>query len=291
MLIQILAAVAQVLAPSVEQLPKVHREVEYRHVGGWFGTMDIHTPGQASRLRPALVYFHGGGWSGGSRGSAAMHLEPYLARGFVVANVSYRLAATAPAPAAASDARCAFHWLASNASRYGIDAKRIILSGHSAGAHLALMSAFAPTASAGDGCENSQVRPAAVVAWNAPTDLVQYLRRRRDDGDSIPWLENTEDPLRMARQLSPAAHVRRCLPPTISVHAVADPEIPHAEAVRFHSSLSKRGVRQELVTIRSSGHLTKEHPPEEVARAYQRVWQFLAAVLRGSSDSCRPRKL
>ncbi len=209
-----------------------------------------------------------------------MHLEPYLARGFVVANVSYRLAATAPAPAAASDARRAFHWLVKNASRYGIDANHIILSGHSAGAHLALIAAFAPAGALGDECETSQVRPAAVVAWNAPTDLVQYLRRRREDGEPISWLENSAQPVRMARQLSPVAHIRRGLPPTISVHAIADPEIPHAEAVKFHRSLARRSVRQELVTIRSSGHLTKDHPPDEVERAYQRVWQFLRAQRR-----------
>lgn len=245
--------------------------------------MDIHLPSGGAPTRPVLIYFHGGGWSGGRRESAAAHLEPYIARGFAVANVSYRLAATAPAPAAATDARCAVQWIVANASAYGIDPTRVVLSGHSAGGHLALIAAYAPRGSFGDECGGIGVRPAAVVAWNAPSNLSEYIHRRRADGDPIEWLEDAEDPLATAQRLSPGEHIRRDLPSTISLHAIGDPEIPYSHARDLHRALANAGVRQELVTIRSSGHLTRDHPPAEVERAYQRIWRFLRPLRRNKS--------
>lgn len=245
--------------------------------------MDIHLPPDHAPARAVVIYFHGGGWTGGSRASAAAHLKPYLARGFAVANVSYRLAATAPAPAAASDARCALHWIITNASAYGLDSKRVLMSGHSAGGHLALIAAYAPRRSFPDDCVDSGGRAAAVIAWNAPLNLSEYISRRRADGDPIRWLEDAKEPLATARRLSPASHIRPGLPPTISLHAIADPEVPHAQAEDLHRALAKAGVRQELVTIQSSGHLTRDHPAAEVERAYQRIWRFLRPPRRTRS--------
>ena len=275
-----LGVAAHALQPSNPWEGGVYRDVTYRTVDGWRGTMDIHLPRGDGRTRPVLIYFHGGGWSGGSRTSAAAHLEPYLARGFAVVNVSYRLAATAPAPAAASDARCAFHWIIRNATAYRLDRKRVVVSGHSAGGHLALIAGYAPQRTFLDECEDSGGRPAAVVAWNAPSNLSEYVVRRRGDGDPIRWLEDAKDPLATAHRLSPVEHVRRDLPATISLHAVGDPEVPHSHARNLHRALAKVGVRQELVTIQSNGHLTKEHPAAEVERAYQRIWRFLEPLTR-----------
>ena len=275
-----LAVAAHALQPAARLERRVHRDVAYRTVGGWNGTLDIHLPAGEARARPVLIYFHGGGWSGGNRASAVAHLEPYLARGFAVVNVSYRLAARAPAPAAASDARCAVHWIIRNASAYGMDAERVVLSGHSAGGHLALIAAYAPRGSLGDECDDSGGRPAAVVAWNAPSDLLEYINRRREDGDPIAWLEDAKDPLAAARHLSPVRHVRPDLPATISLHAAADPEVPHSHATCLHRALARAGVRQELVTMQSSGHLTKDHPAAEVERAYRQIWRFLRPLRR-----------
>ena len=275
LLLVISGLTAQQLRPSEAV---VHREVVYRVVGDWRGTVDVHVPSGARTMRPALVYFHGGEWTGGNRASASAHLRPYLARGFVVINVSYRLARLSPAPAAASDARCVFHWVINHATQYGIDASRVVLSGHSAGGHLALIAAYAPAGMLDRDCVRSAGRPAAVIGWNAPSDLGDLLRRRLSDGDPVRWLEDAEDPLRTARLLSPVRHVRPTVPPTLSVHATRDPEIPYAEAGALHHALRRRGVRQELVALDSSGHMTTDHPQVEVERAYQRIWRFLAWI-------------
>lgn len=282
MLAIILASLAISAAPVAEH--RASLDLVYRHVGDWRGQLDIHFP-VAAGPRPALIYFHGGGWRGGSRKAVADHLAPYLARGFIVIAVSYRGARIALAPAAVTDARCALHWVVNNAARYRIDKSRIVLSGHSAGGHLALIASYlTPAAGLDAECRSDQnAKPAAVVAWNAPSDLKQYILARRAEGDPIEWLQSAEKAPKLAEAISPISYARSGVPPTISVHAISDPEIPHAQAAKLHARLRAGNVRNELVTLQSDGHLTPEHPQSELSRAYVRVFEFLrrSGVLHG----------
>jgi acetyl esterase len=94
-------------------------------------------------LRPALVYFHGGGWVLGN-------LDMYdavcraLAKesGAVVISVDYRLAPEHKFPAAVDDCHAATVWVAANAEKLGIDARRIAVGGDSAGGNLATVVAM-----------------------------------------------------------------------------------------------------------------------------------------------------
>ena len=73
---------------------------------------------------------------------------PYLEMGFAVVNVTYRLARVSEAPAAVEDCRCALRWVIQNAKEYGLDVNRLVVTGYSAGGHLALTTGMLP-ASAG----------------------------------------------------------------------------------------------------------------------------------------------
>lgn len=251
-------------------------DVTYRRVGDWHGQLDIYAPASGVP-RPVLIYFHGGEWQGGSRKSVANHLAPYLSKGFVAVAVSFRGSRIALAPAAVTDARCALHWVINNASSYGIDRTRIVLSGHSAGGHLALITGYLTPAAGLDGeCRSDpSINPAAVVAWNAPSNLREYMSARLADGDPIKWLRPAEKTPALADAVSPISYARAGRPPTLSVHAIGDPEVPHSQAAKLHARLQTVDVPNELVTLQSNGHLTPQHPPSEVARAYARVFRFL----------------
>ncbi|MBL8492141.1 MAG: alpha/beta hydrolase [Rhodocyclaceae bacterium] len=93
---------------------------------------------------PALVWYHGGGWTVGSI-AAYDTLCRQLANSSAcaVVSVSYRLAPEHPFPAATDDALFAFDWIREHAPRLGIDAGRLAVGGDSAGGNLAAVTAIA----------------------------------------------------------------------------------------------------------------------------------------------------
>ena len=106
-------------------------------------------------LRPAILYFHGGSWISGSRAKIHQrYREPMLRRllekGFIVFSVDYRLVGLGRGHlnGAVSDCKAALSYVVDNAATLGVDTSRIGLWGSSAGAHLAMMTIFADTATA-----------------------------------------------------------------------------------------------------------------------------------------------
>ena len=105
--------------------------------------MDILAPtGTSARPGPVLVFFYGGGWDSGSRYQYGWAAHALAARGFVVALPDYRLVPRVHFPAFIEDAAAATALAGAVAGRYGGDAGRLGVVGHSAGAHLAMMIAL-----------------------------------------------------------------------------------------------------------------------------------------------------
>jgi triacylglycerol lipase len=127
---------------------QVQRDMAYgadpRHL------LDIFTPLTAAPARPALVFVHGGAFVRGDRrigtGPFNDNVAVWAARqGCVGINITYRLAPVHGWPAAQLDIRDALNWLHTKAAALGIDARRVVLMGHSAGAaHVAQYLAFSP---------------------------------------------------------------------------------------------------------------------------------------------------
>lgn len=95
--------------------------------------LDLYLPRGERKAVPTLVYFHGGGWVEGRKENAALLLMPYLALGWAVVNVEYRLGRVAPAPAALEDSRCALRWVQKMAAQYKFDPAALVVAGDSAG--------------------------------------------------------------------------------------------------------------------------------------------------------------
>lgn len=112
--------------------------------------LDLYQPtGDKTAARPAVVYAHSGGFSGGDKAGEANLFEPLVQRGFVVASINYRLLTTGctgadltpectvGAQAGINDGQAAVRWLRANAATYRIDTNRIAFEGFSAGAIIA----------------------------------------------------------------------------------------------------------------------------------------------------------
>ena len=118
---------------------RITTDLVYSTANGYENKLDLYLPRERSDPRPTLVYIHGGGWVSGTKEASVLRLLPYLRLGMNVVNVEYRLARYSLAPGAVADCRCALRWVIANAEEYGFDADRIVVTGHSAGGHLSLM--------------------------------------------------------------------------------------------------------------------------------------------------------
>src|SRR4051812_1264225 len=137
---------AQAPAKQPVQLPDATLEANIAYDQYPQTVLDIYAPkAPALGKRPGAIVIHGGGWINGTKESVVERLVgPLVDQGFVVANVEYRLAAVAPAPAAIADVLKAADWFRQNAKRWNVDVNRIIVTGSSAGGHLALMTGLTP---------------------------------------------------------------------------------------------------------------------------------------------------
>ncbi|BAK68199.1 hypothetical protein SLG_35240 [Sphingobium sp. SYK-6] len=102
-------------------------------------TLAFWPPADASaRSAPLIVFVHGGGWRHGDKTNATgkAKVAHYPAQGYALASINYRLVPGARVEDQAQDVADAVAWLIAHAGELGIDPARIVLMGHSAGAHL-----------------------------------------------------------------------------------------------------------------------------------------------------------
>jgi acetyl esterase/lipase len=252
--------------------------------------LDVIAPRDTSKPAPTLLYIHGGGWVGGSKESMTMHFLPYLAMGFAVVNVEYRLAKVALAPAAVEDGRCALRWVLNNADTYGFDTDRIVVSGHSAGGHLSLTTGMLPAAAGldrrcpardangigGAAAHEPEMSVAAIVNWFGITDVADLVEGPNAKTYAVAWMGGMADWRDVAMRVSPLEYVREDLPPVLTLHGDADDIVPYDHAVRLHKALDREEVKNELHTIPGGGHGT--FSAEQYRTAMETIRSFLGDV-------------
>src|ERR1043166_9719851 len=149
--------------------------------------LDLYLPKNRTRPVATLILFHGGGWVDGQKERNVLYLMPYLELGWAAVNVEYRNGHQAPAPAAVEDARCALRWITYHARDYSLDPTRFVLTGTSAGGHLALITGMLPAGNVfdrqcvveGNDRWNTATIPAlkvaAIVNWFGISDVAALL--------------------------------------------------------------------------------------------------------------------
>jgi acetyl esterase len=115
---------------------EVIRDIDYRGTGRWEHRLDVYRPKNARHPLPVVLYVHGGGFRILSKDTHWVMGLAYARRGYLVFNISYRLAPQHPYPAALEDATAAYHWVLAHAEKYGGDLSRLVLAGESAGGNL-----------------------------------------------------------------------------------------------------------------------------------------------------------
>ena len=275
------------LAARLELDYRIVPNVTYLTASNWEAKLDLYVARTPLAPRPTIVFIHGGGWRGGSKESKGLAILPYLDMGMNVVNVEYRLQRVAQAPAAVEDCRCALRWVIQHAKEYGIDVNRLVVSGESAGGHLALTTGMLPAAAGLDrqcpGADNLKV--AAIVNWYGISDVNELLDGPNMKTYAVGWLGSAPDREQVARRVSPIAYVRAGLPPILTIHGDADPTVPYPQSVRLHKALTDVGVPNELMTVPGGKHGFDCCTLSQRAAAYVKIREFLTRhhVLDGST--------
>ena len=202
--------------------------------------LDVYHPVGASAV-PAVVWFHGGGLTGGNR-SIPSALK---GQGIAVVAVDYRLSPKAKAPAYIEDAAAAVAWTFKNIARYGGETNRIFLSGHSAGGYLASLITLDRRWLAVHGVDPDRL--AGLVPFSGQSITHFAIREERGLARTRPLIDD----------LAPVYHVRNDAPPILLISGDRNHELlgRYEESAYFWRMLKEVGHPSvELLELQGYDH-------------------------------------
>jgi acetyl esterase/lipase len=255
---------------------QVFPNLTYLTASNYEAKLDVYKRREVTGPQPTLVFIHGGGWVGGAKEQSLMSLMPWFEMGWNVVNVEYRLGRVALGPAAVEDCLCALKYVVAQAKMYDIDTSRIVLSGESAGGHLALTTGMIPESAGLDRqCPGAPLpHVAGIIDWYGIADVVDLLNGPNRKVYAVQWLGSLPNREEIARRVSPLTYVRSGLPPVLLIQGDADPTVPYQHSVRLAEALTRAGVPNRLVTIPGGKH--GGFSPEERTTIYLAIHDFLA---------------
>ncbi|MCA9156430.1 MAG: alpha/beta hydrolase fold domain-containing protein, partial [Planctomycetales bacterium] len=213
-------------------------KVVYKNVGQHELYLHVFEPDgwQANDRRSCFVVIHGGGWTGGEPRRMYPFAEHFAKLGMVGISVQYRLLNKQRGVTVfdcVRDGRSAVRFVKAHADKFGVDPNKIIVSGGSAGGHVAVGTAlFGGVDEAGEDTQVSSV-PAALVLLFPVIDTSTEGYGNSKIGER--W-----------RELSPVHQVRGELPPTLIFHGTGDTVTPFSGAAAFQKAMLQAGNRCEL---------------------------------------------
>ena len=136
--------------------------------------LDLYLSEAALKPQPLVILIHGGGFRAGDK-ARPRFLRRFLADGFAVASINYRLSREAHWPAQLEDVTEAIRFLYSNAQSFGVDRESFVVFGQSAGGHLAATATL-------DLAANQENLLRATVVWFGPVEFTAMDQDMEDSG-------------------------------------------------------------------------------------------------------------
>ena len=230
---------------SVSLISQSTDSILYKQVDSTSLYMEIdYPPGyDATKSYPAMVFFFGGGWNGGTTAHFEHHALYFAHRGLVCFRVDYRVQnrqGTTPFESL-KDAKSAIRYIREHAEELGVDPTRIIASGGSAGGHLAAATALVTSFNEGSDNLSYSCVPNALVLFNPVMD----------NGPGGYGFERVGEAY---KDFSPLHNIREGAPPTIFFLGTEDKLIPVETAKYYQIVMERVGSRCDLFLYEGEGH-------------------------------------
>ena len=223
------------------------KQMVYKTIGKVELKLHIFEPCKedAKELRPAIVFFFGGGWTGGNPKQFYHQCDYFASRGMVAISAEYRVYERHGTSVfeCVADGKSAIRWVRAEAERLGVDPNKIAAGGGSAGGHVAACTGTI------EGCEEKNEdlkissRPNALVLFNPAVDIVSLELDR--------VAERFKD---RRKELSPLHHVKEGVPACIIFHGTADKTVPFESVERFCKAMKEAGNVCRLIRFEGKGH-------------------------------------
>ena len=244
--------------------------------------LDVYVPaGMAPDAKaPVVVFFYGGNWDAGQRGDYLFAGEAFASQGLVTVVADYRLYPQVRYPAFLEDSAAAFAWTLKNAARFGGDAQRIYVAGHSAGAYNAAMLAFDPEYLKAAGVDPRAVR--GFIGLAGPYDFLPLRSAELQTIFGGPDTSPLTQPITYVGHGNP-------MPPSLLLTGAKDKTVDPGNSARLAQSLRAAGGEVEQIVypdLSHSGILGALAAP--LRNHYGPVLQDITAFIRQGSATRSP---
>lgn len=267
----------------MKQPERVH---VYKRGEGYSLELDVYLPDNPPKRLPVVVYIHGGALIWGGRRDVNEHeIASVTAEGMAYVSIDYRLAPETAITELTKDVADALEWVRDEgAGLYGFDAKRIAVSGKSAGGYLALLSGtfsnkpkaivsyygYGDILGAWYSSPSAHYLKSPLVSWNTakacvmpgtPTSageearwpLYLYARQTGKWASIVSGYGDAELPAAL-KPLCPIQNIAANYPPTFLLHGSDDTDVPCEQSLDMHAALVDAGVDARLCVLPGAGH-------------------------------------
>ena len=243
------------------------RTVVYKTIGERSLVLNLFEPEGHDRSdrRPVFLTIHGGGWTGQTPRYFYPFAKHFADLGMLAISLEYRLRSPKRGTTVfdcVKDGRSAVRYLRTHAEELGIDPGKIVVSGGSAGGHIAAGTALFSAVNEESDDLTVSCRPDLLILYYPVIDTSEDGYGQAKIGER--W-----------RELSPVEHVKPDLPDTLLLHGTGDTVTPFAGAKLFHQRMIEAGNSCELIAHEGGRHGYFIFDLELFSEAMQQTETFL----------------